>query len=122
MDPTIRPMRMSEFAQILIAQTGAWLRRGYDEEVVSVSAVFRSRRRQCVPSTTTWNCSIGFAGLRETAPVFLRTIAEAAFTADLNDYNLLRPCLNSRGNGRNQPEGLYVRALSTFAEIVLLGL
>jgi hypothetical protein len=32
-------------------------------------------------------------------PSFLRTIAEAAFTADLNDYNLLRPCLNSRGNG-----------------------
>jgi hypothetical protein len=50
-------------------------------------------------------------------PSFLRTIAEAAFTADLNDYNLLRPCLNSRGNGRNQPEGLYVRALSTFAEM-----
>jgi len=64
-------MRIPEFAQILIAQTGAWLWRGY-EEVVSVSAVFRSRRtRQCVPSTTTWNCSIGFAGLRETAPVSL---------------------------------------------------
>jgi hypothetical protein len=55
-------------------------------------------------------------------PSFLRTIAEAAFTADLNDYNLLRPCLNSRGNGRDQPEGLYVRALSTFAEIVLSAL
>jgi hypothetical protein len=55
-------------------------------------------------------------------PSFLRTIAEAAFTADLNDYNLLRPCLNSRGNDRNQPEGLYVRALSTVAEIVLFAL
>ena len=58
----------------------------------------------------------------EHGTIFLQAIAEAAFTADLNDYNLLRPCLNSRGNGRNQPEGLYVRALSTFAEIVLLGL
>jgi hypothetical protein len=55
-------------------------------------------------------------------PSFLRTIAEAAFTADLNDYNLLRPCFNSRGNGRNQPEGLYERALSTFAKIVLSAL
>ncbi len=47
-------------------------------------------------------------------PSSLRTIAEAAFTADLNDYNFLR----LKRNGRNQPEGLYVRTLSTFAEIV----
>jgi hypothetical protein len=29
----------------------------------------------------------------ENGPSFRRTIAEAAFTADLNDYNLLRPAL-----------------------------
>ena len=29
----------------------------------------------------------------ENGPIFLRTIAEAAFTADLKDYNLIRPAL-----------------------------